>query len=188
MFSLDSQKEAVISVPERFPTMGNDLPQCTTISHGGERLVTQAALLKPVIPDPMDVFSMLYKEAKNPGICLFDIPLEAELPPSSLIESLSNVGQPLTGGRYKGTFGVEANAHVVVFSNKAPPDSLSHREVWLLRVSAPDDEPRWQFPFRRPEDQDAAAAAAVRSAAVPLPEDAAAAGALGAGVARCAMQ
>ena len=118
--------------------------------------------------------AMLYKSAKLPGICLFDVPREQELPPSMLLEYLSNAGQPLTGGRYEGTHDVKANAHVVVFANKAPPASIDHREVWLLHVTAPDAQPQWQFPFRRPDDQDAAAAAALRSAAVPLPEDQAA--------------
>ena len=117
---------------------------------------------------------MLYKGAKLPGICLFDVPREQELPPSTLIEYLSKAGQPMTGGRYEGTHDVKANAHVVVFPNKAPPASIDHREVWLLHVTDPGAQPQWQFPFRHPDDQDAAAAAALRSAAVLLPEDQAA--------------
>ncbi len=121
-------------------------------------------------------FAMLYAEksiqGKPPGIIVLDYPKNTDFTAElvSAIEKLTDVGQPLTHGKYKGAEPI-LHSHVVVCSNQEPPKGLLHREIWLLRVANLAAQPAWQYPGAAPGGNAAANAAVAASAAVALPED-----------------
>jgi len=130
-------------------------------------------------------FAMLYAaksiNAKPPGVIVLDYPKGTEFTPRlvNALEKLTDIGQPLTHGKYKGAEPI-LHSHVVVFSNEDPPQALLHRELWLLVVADLQDQPAFQHPGAAPGAHVAANAAAAVSANVPLPEDVALAPALAA--------
>ena len=128
--------------------------------------------------DKLQDFAMLY--AKNsvddspPGIIVLDFPKATKFSPAlvTALEKLTDVGQPVTHGKYKGAEPV-LQSHVVVFSNAPPLEGLPHRSLWLLRVAGVVAAPEWEYPGAA-RGADAATLLRVQaSAAVPLPEDAA---------------
>lgn len=121
-------------------------------------------------------FSMRYADASingvPPKLIVLDYPKGTEFLAAliSNIEKLTDVGQPLTHGKFKGAEPV-LHSHVVVFSNVEPPEKLLHRCIWRLKVDAIDSQPNWTFPGASEDALDAGSAAALASATVPLPED-----------------
>ena len=121
-------------------------------------------------------FAMRYADAavneSPPGIIVLDFPLEYEFTTSTVatIERLSDVGQPLNHGKFKGAE-TALNSHVVVFANVMPPSGLLRRCIWLLRVNDLESQPQWEYPGASVVAAAEAQAAVQRSAAVPLPED-----------------
>jgi hypothetical protein len=107
-----------------------------------------------------------------PGIIYCDFQHLTALTPSILnaLERLSDVGQKLEHGRFRGDE-IVLRSHLLVFANAPPPKSLDQRCVWLLQPQSLADQPLWEYPFVQPGHAAANAVVAAISAAVPLPED-----------------
>jgi hypothetical protein len=124
----------------------------------------------------MEKFAMRYADKaineQPPGWVICDFPFETELTDVILrgLERLSDVGQPLEHGRFRGAE-VCLRSHIIVFANVGPPEFLRERCLWLLEPASLVDQPAWQHPYLPAGHAAAAAAAAAGSAALPLPED-----------------
>ena len=142
-------------------------------------LVFRGALNATLLLANMEKFCMRYgdkaSDGKLPGLVYCDFMFDFVLTEGVLaaLERLTDVGQGLEHGRYKGSE-VCLNSHIVVFANEGPPQSFRERCVWLLRPDALDAQPAWEYPFLQPGHVGAAAATVAASAAVPLPEGVAA--------------
>ena len=106
-----------------------------------------------------------------PGVIYCDFQHLVSLTPSIInaVERLSDVGQKLEHGRFRGDE-IVLRSHLLVFANAPPPKSLDQRCVWLLQPQSLADQPAW-YPFVQPGHAAANAAVAAISAAVALPED-----------------
>ena len=107
-----------------------------------------------------------------PGVIYCDFQHLVSLTPSIInaVERLSDVGQKLEHGRFRGDE-IVLRSHLLVFANAPPPKSLDQRCVWLLQPQSLADQPAWEYPFVQPGHAAANAAVAAISAAVALPED-----------------
>lgn len=80
------------------------------------------------------------------GIIAWDFPMNYDwdnlsVPASSLIEKFSDFGTKVSSKKYKGNTKY-VRGHCLVFSNREPLESLSHREIITVRASKEVEEPK----------------------------------------------